>query len=121
MKKDKTNVAGVAPALPHTQNLSGIRFNFTLQLYCPQGNEHYTAKVKVHMLPDEYLPDYVELDKVFRQGCGEELIIEDAVEWVYDLIWDRYKPYALTVEANVEDAIHFDVQVSKSSEGWCNL
>ena len=68
--------------LEHRQKLSDIHFGFDLQLYCPQGNEHYTAQMSVDMVPGKYLPDYIELDKEFRRGCGKDLIIEDAVEWV---------------------------------------
>ena len=64
--------------LEHHQKLSDIHFDFDLQLYCPQGNEHYTAQMSVDMVPDKYLPDYIELDKEFRHGCGKDLIIEDA-------------------------------------------
>lgn len=103
--------------LEHHQSLSDIHFDFELQLYCPQGSEHYTAQMSVDMVPGKYLPDYVELDNEFRQGCGKELIIEDAVEWVYNLIQERYSPAKLRVEAAVKNAVHFDVRVGKNSEG----
>ncbi len=70
------------------------------------------------MVPDKYLPDYIELDKEFRHGCGKDLIIEDAVECVYNLIQSRYVPAKLRVEAEVKNAVHFDVRVGKESEGY---
>ena len=106
--------------LKHHQNLSDIHFDFDLQLYCPQGNEHYTAQMSVDMVPSKYLPDYVELDKEFRHGCGKDLIIEDAVEWVYNLTQSRCSPAKLRVVASVKNAIHFDVRVAKESEGYAN-
>ena len=104
--------------LEHHQKLSDIHFDFDLQLYCPQGNEHYTAQMSVDMVPGKYLPDYIELDKEFRRGCGKDLIIEDAVEWVFNLIQSRYAPAKLRVEAEVKNAVHFDVRVGKESEGY---
>ena len=104
--------------LEHHQKLSDIHFDFDLQLYCPQGNEHYTAQMSVDMVPGKYLPDYIELDKEFRHGCGKDLIIEDAVEWVFNLIQSRYAPAKLRVEAEVKNAVHFDVRVGKESEGY---
>lgn len=102
--------------LEHRQDLSNIHFNFELQLYCPQGSEYYTAQVSVDMIPSKYLPDYVELDNEFRSACGKELIIEDAAEWVYNCIQERYTPAKLKVEVTVKNAIHFDVKVCKESE-----
>ena len=104
--------------LEHHQKLGDIHFDFDLQLYCPQGNEHYTAQMSVDMVPGKYLPDYIELDKEFRHGCGKDLIIEDAVEWVFNLIQSRYAPAKLRVEAEVKNAVHFDVRVGKESEGY---
>ena len=104
--------------LPHHQKLSDIHFEFDLQLYCPQGNEHYTAQMSVDLVPGDCLPDYIELDRAFRQGCGKPLIIEDAVEWVFNLIQERYSPSKLRVEADVKKAVHFDVRAAKESEGY---
>lgn len=99
--------------LKHTQGLSNIHMHFEMQLYCPQGFEHYTGTFDVDFVPGDYIPDYCELDKLFREKCGSNLIVEDAVEWVYSTLMDEYSPIDLNVKMSVQNALHFDVTVEK--------
>lgn len=102
--------------LKHTQGLSNIHMHFEMQLYCPQGFEHYTGTFDVDFVPGDFIPDYCELDKLFREKCGSNLIVEDAVEWVYNTLKNEYSPVGLKVTMSVQNALHFDVTVEK--EGY---
>lgn len=102
--------------LIHTQNIDTIHMHFEMQLYCPQGFEHYTGTFDVDFCPGEYLPDYCELDKLFREKCGSSMIVEDAVNWVYNTLMQEYAPEGLSVRMSVQNALHFDVTIEKG--GW---
>lgn len=99
--------------LAHTQGVNSIQMHFEMQLYCPQGFEHYTGTFDVDFTPNECLPDYCELDKLFRENCGKSMIVEDAVKWVYDTLMDVYQPDDLHVKMSVQNVLHFDVVVEK--------
>lgn len=99
--------------LKHTQGLSNIHMCFEMQLYCPQGLEHYTGTFDVDFIPGDFIPDYCELDKLFREKCGSNLIVEDAVAWVYNTLMNEYSPADLNVSMSVQNALHFDVTVEK--------
>ena len=99
--------------LNHIQKLGNIHMSFEMQLYCPQGFEYYTAQFDVDFVPNQYIPDYCELDKLFREKCGSEMIVEDAVAWVYGFLEKEYSPESLYVKMSVQNALHFDVTVEK--------
>lgn len=98
-------------------NAYGIRkiaIKRTFQCLCTLGKDWYTAKLLIEFIPGDNIPDYCEVDKWIAENInGHEMIIEEAVASIYDYIMDTYDPALLTVEADVEDAIHSAVTVTK--------
>lgn len=86
----------------------------TVQCLCTLGKDWYTAKIAIEFMPGENIPDYCELDKWIAENInGHEMIIEEAVHKIHEYITKTYDPVLLTVEADVEDAIHSAVKVIK--------
>lgn len=99
----------------HTQNLSLINYNKTITLFCPLGNDYYTATIKVELTPNKFLMDYLDEEEYFKKLQGSKLIIEDLTEQVYNHLYNEYKPSYLKVEVSACNATHFPVVVTKQS------
>ena len=100
----------------HTQNLSTIKFDKTITMYCPLGEEHYTAKVIVEICPKEWLMDYLDVERFFKQTQGLSLIIEDLVDKVYNYLYEQCEPRYLSVTVEASNAAHFPVTIMKETE-----
>lgn len=100
----------------HTQGLSNVSFNKTITVFCPLGNDFYTATVSVSLTPGEVMLDYLDIESYFKELQGSHLIIEDLVAEVYTKFETDFEPKKLTVQVYAENATHFPVTVVKTSE-----
>lgn len=92
-------------------------FNITMhperRLFCPLGEDWYTASLHIEFTPDRYYPDYCDVDKWLNKNINEQsLTIEDAVRKVNDYLQEEYHPKDVTVTAVVNDATHMPVEVT---------
>ena len=94
------------------------------QLYCDElakdGSKpslaHYTNHFRITFEPDEFVCDYIDVEKWIKEHLNDEkLIIEDCVTMLYDYLFETYKPKYLMVESFVDDAIHGPVSVMRES------
>lgn len=99
----------------HTQDLTSINYMKTITLFCPLGNDYYTAGIEVSMAPGEYVMDYLDEENFFKELQGKKLIIEDLVNTVYEHIMYEYAPTYLYVSVKAYNATHFPVVVTKES------
>lgn len=97
----------------HTQGLASIEFEKTITVWCPLGNDYYTATIGVYFRPGEYLMDYLDEEDYFKELSGEKLIIEDLLAKVFDHYMKTYEPKELTITVNATNATHFPVKVCK--------
>lgn len=102
--------------LNHIKNkmrVDKIEFNKTVILYCPIGKGNYQATFNIELHLDEYIPDYLDIEKWFKEFEGKHLIIEEAIEEVYQFFKCNYKPIACYVSCEAVSSIHFTVKVTK--------
>nr|DAG27895.1 MAG TPA: archeaosine synthase [Caudoviricetes sp.] len=98
----------------HTQGISRVTFDKTLTVYCPLGHDYYTAHIIVQFAPGTVMMDYLDEEEFFNNYIqGQNLIIEDVVDRVYQHLQDEYKPKYLKVSVRAENAKHFPVTVEK--------
>lgn len=100
----------------HTQGISGVTFNKTISVFCPLGNEYYTAHINVEFVPDKVMMDYLDEEAYFKKLSGGRLIIEDLVADVYNRYENLYKAKYVKVTVFAENAAHFPVKVYKESK-----
>lgn len=98
----------------HTQGITKVSFTKTMTVFCPLGNDYYTAHITVDFTPDKVMMDYLDEEKFFKNEIqGKNLIIEDVVNTVYTHLKEEYNPSYLKVKVFAENATHFPVIVEK--------
>lgn len=98
----------------NTYGIGNIIIRSTAKCYCPLGKDWYTNNFEIEFTPGEYIPDYCESDKWIEENInGKSMIIEEAVDSLYNYLEEMYKPEYLYVTSHVEDAKHSAVIVSK--------
>lgn len=97
----------------HTQGLSMVSFNKTITVFCPLGNEHYTASISVDFVPDGYMMDYLDEERFFKSLQGKTYIIEDVAKIVHEHLVSEYEPKKVRVTVFACNAAHFPVTVVK--------
>lgn len=103
------------PKFKHTQGISEVSFSKTITVYCPLGRDYYTATIEVLFSPDEWMMDYIDVDKFIHSIQGQTLIIEDVVDKVYSHLIEEYSPKYVEVTLYAENAAHFPVVVKKKT------
>ena len=82
--------------------------------FCPLGKSWYTNHFTVKFEPAGVIPDYCVMDKWIAENIeGKELIIEAAVDALYNYLETTYSPNFLEVTSYVEDAKHSVVTITK--------
>lgn len=97
----------------NVQGISGITMFTKLHCFCPLGKDWYTNNMEIYVIPDDTIPDYIEVEQEFKNNIeGKELLIEDAVSAVTDIL-KKYEPVYINVVSEVDDATHLKVKVNK--------
>lgn len=100
--------------LKNTQSISVIKATKRISLYCPLGEDYYTADVYIEFLPDAFYMDYIDLDAFLNRMSGLSLTIEDAVKDIYDEL-QRYMPKKAAVTIEAFSNTHLQVTVTKGN------
>ena len=100
----------------HTQGLSMVSFNKTITVFCPLGNDYYTAVIRVDFVPNEWMMDYLDEERFFKDLQGSKYIIEDIAKIVYDHLVGSYGPKHVKVTVDAYNATHFPVTVVKETQ-----
>lgn len=94
--------------------ISMIEISAEAKSYCPLGHDWYTNHFKISFFPDQFIPDYCEVDDWIKQNInGQELIIEAAVDKLHRHLCEKYDPVECVIESFVDDAAHSTVTVHK--------
>lgn len=99
--------------LYNTENITEILYKDTLKCYCPLGKGTYTNQFKIKIKPSSTIPDYCELHEFIQKHEGQVLIIEQAVNLVFNYLKAQLEPLELEVKSYVNDANHPPVVVTK--------
>lgn len=98
--------------LKNTQKIALIEADKRLTLYCPIGEDYYTADIFIDFEPNEHYMDYIHLDGFLNDMSGKSLTIEDAAQEIYDEL-QRYKPRKAVVKIEAFSNTHLHVIVTK--------
>ena len=96
----------------NTQSITTIKANKQITLYCPLGEDYYTADIYITFLPNAHYMDYVDLDIFLINLSGKSLTIEDACNEVYNEL-QKYKPKKTNVTIKAYSNTHLNVVVTK--------
>ena len=97
-------------------SISTITMKRNVHNLCTIGQDWFTAKLTITLIPLKYIPDYIEIDTLIDRLEGKELIIEELIDKIIKGL-RAYEPEYIHVIANVEDAKHLSVCVEGS---WYN-
>lgn len=101
--------------IENMQAIALIKANKTICLFCPLGEDFYTAHILIEFLPNEYYMDYIDLDKFLVGLSGKSLTIEDACEKIYKEL-QRYNPHKARVTIDAASNTHLNVTVTKGDD-----
>lgn len=93
--------------------ISEIKFKQNIVCMCPIGKQYCTYQMYVEMVPDEVIPDYIEVGKWMGSMNAKSYTLEDATAEVFDYIGNEYMPLELKVTCKCDDAAHMPVTVVK--------
>ena len=84
------------------------------KVICPITQAPVTMEVNVEMRPDETIPEYLSVQRWFREKIdNQRLTIEQTVGMVLDLFVTNYEPKAIKVNIKAESTLYFPVEVTK--------
>jgi len=99
------------------ENVYGIKtinIKTRVRCYCPLGNDWYTCDCDIELHPNNFLPDYCEVDSWIETNIdGKSFIVEEIVSLLYKYFNDNYQPKDCAIYCTVNDAKHSSVIVSK--------
>lgn len=106
--------------LENKQGINTITMKPRAVCFCPLGDDWYTNEFLISIDVADYYPDYCDIEKFLNEKVrGKSLIIEDAVEIVYDYIAEELNPDWIEVTSCVNDVTsHSPVVVSKTSREY---
>lgn len=93
------------------QGVTKIVMRGTTHLYCPLGDDWYTASATVEVTNPATIPDYIDVTKEFEAMDGESLIIEDAAQRLARFVRGQVGAATVLVRVDVLDARHIPVSV----------
>ena len=93
--------------------ITGIHMKINyVKVYCPIGKVWYTGNYDVTFIPDQIIPDYIEIqDWVDKNLSTHELTIEQSCANLREYLNKYYNPHYVNIICNVNDAAHFEVKV----------
>ena len=95
----------------NTQGIGKIVMDGRTHLFCPMGDDWYTANIHIEIEGMETIPDYIDVTRFMEQMDGTSLIIEDACSMVHGFIVEQTHG-DVTVSISVDDARHIPVTVT---------
>jgi hypothetical protein len=99
----------------NNQGITDITMYGITHLFCPLGNDFYTANTTIKVNEPKMIPDYCDVTKFFGDIDGKSLIIEDACKKVLEFVKEQTKEaLSITVTIDVDDARHLPVSVTIS-------
>ena len=101
--------------IQNTQSITIIEADKQISLYCPIGEDYYTANIHIKFAPDKYYMDYIDLDRFIVDLSGSHLTIEDAAETVYNEL-QIYEPLKTKVMIEAFSNTHLNVKVTKGDD-----
>ena len=101
--------------IENRQGITNIVMKPKAICFCPLGDDWYTNEFEITFAPNQYFPDYCDIEKYLNEEIrGKELIIEDAVSKLYEYLKKTYYPMTLVVTSYVNDVTsHSPVVVTK--------
>ena len=101
--------------IENKQSISLIKANKQISMFCPLGNDYYTANIHIKFVPNDYYMDYIDLDVFLNKMGGMKLTIEEAVDMIY-IELQRYAPLKTNVTIEAHSNTHLKVTVSKGDD-----
>lgn len=101
--------------LENRQGITNIVMKPKAICFCPLGDDWYTNEFEVTFVPNLYFPDYCDIESFLNKEIrGKSMIIENAVNALYEYLEANYEPKELTVTSYVNDVTsHSPVVVTK--------
>jgi len=98
----------------NTQGIKTIKMYPVALTQCEIGGDWYTNRLEITLTPNEYYPDYTEVqEEIMKKVDGKTLNIEDVVMAVYDMM-TFFSPLKIHITDTVENCkTHFNVVVEK--------
>lgn len=102
--------------IKNTQNIEKITMHPTAYTICELGGDHYLNELEIIFFPNEYYPDYTEIQEwAMKNIDGKVMNIEDVVEAFHKFLSETYEPHQVRVIDRVRNCrTHFDVEVEKA-------
>ena len=91
-------------------NITEIKMHKKIHNLCTIGQDWFTNNIEIIMIPDEIIPDYIEIDNSIQEIESKELVIEEVVYKIVEIL-KEYKPRYIKVISKVDDAMHLPVEV----------
>lgn len=91
-------------------NITNIKMKRKLHNLCTIGQDWFTSNLEIEFIPNEIIPDYIEIDRDIQKYESKELIIEELVNNILQDL-KQYKPNYIKVTSKVDDAMHLPVEV----------
>lgn len=94
------------------QGVTNIVMRGRTHLWCPLGNDWYTANVTMEVDGPGTIPDYIDVTRKLEEMDGAHFIIEDAAHDLAVFVRGQVGPGArVVVTIDVDDARHVPVTV----------
>ena len=101
----------------NTYGISKLRIeDVKVKCFCPIGLAVCTYQVYIEVVPNEYIPDYLEVGEMVSKMEGKEYTLESAAAYIYEQMEDYIAPNEILVVVHCDDAKHMPATVYKSSK-----
>lgn len=99
----------------NTDGILSIKMDGVLVMcFCPIGKTMCTYDVTIEMEPDEWIPDYLEVEAMIRLLEGKEYTLESACAEICNNVNGYVRPKKVSVVVKCEDARHMPAEVKKT-------
>lgn len=92
------------------QGIGKIKLDGRTHLFCPLGDDWYTANIHIEVSDPQTIPDYIDVTRFLEEMDGKSLIIEDVCKEVYVYMLGQTRG-TIAVSVQVDDARHLPVTV----------
>lgn len=100
------------PGFPNTARIDHIHLSgMEKEVFCPIGETWYTYRIDITMIPNQTIPDYLEIRECIDEQCPTESTLEDFAAAVRDKMAEMYEPLSVEVSVFRDDAKHMSVGV----------